>query len=403
MCWRWCANWSPTGSSSSVPSRLAYAEGGVSDVGDTRPVRERLVTSFTQLAQVDSPSRGEAALARLLIAELEGLGWAVVDDGSGPDCGNVIASLPGDAALDPLMFTSHMDVVMPCLGVRPRLVDGVFCSSGDTVLGADAKASVAALLELAQLLATTTRRRPPLELVFTWGEEVGHLGAKALDISRLRARRAYVLDGLTPVGTIIIAAPTHYSFLVRVIGRAAHAGVEPERGISAIAVAAQALSRLPWGRLDESTTTNVGTIKGGSVRNAVPAEAQLEGEVRSLVPERAATVTRAIQETFEAVAAEAGARVEIEMRRGYAGYELEPDAPLVELARGAFADLSRGGQSDLQRTGGGSDANELNERGITACVLGIGAEGCHSVEEQVSVDQLELLSEWVLAITRRAT
>ena len=382
-----------------------YATQRVSDIGPVQPARERLVAWFTQLAQVDSPSRGEGALARLLAAELERIGWSVVDDGSGPDCGNVIASLPGDDALEPLMFTSHMDVVMPCLGVRARLTDGVFSSSGDTVLGADAKASVAAMLELAHVLgsdAVASARRPPLELVFTWGEEVGHLGAKALEIDRVRARRAYVLDGLTPVGTIIIAAPTYYSFVIRVIGRAAHAGVEPERGISAIAVASRAIAQLPWGRLDDSTTANVGTIRGGSVRNAVPAEAELEGELRSLVPERAATLVNGIRQTFESIASEAGARVDIDLRRQYAGYELDPDAPLVELARAAFAAMPNAGPSGLLRTGGGSDANELNDRGITACVLGIGAEGCHSVHEQVSVEALERLSDWLLAIVQRA-
>src|SRR5207302_10409983 len=137
----------------------------------------------------------------------------------GPDCGNIVATLPGNDALEPLMFTSHMDVVMPCLGVRPRLENDVFISGGDTVLGADAKASVAALLELAQMLPAAPWPRPTVELVFTWGEEVGHLGARALDITRMRSRRAYVLDGLTPVGTIVIAAPTVYGFTARVIGR----------------------------------------------------------------------------------------------------------------------------------------------------------------------------------------
>jgi tripeptide aminopeptidase len=142
-----------------------------------------------RLVQVDSPSRREGALARLLLAELQRLGWQARDDGTGPDCGNVIAVLPGDEAFEPLLFTSHMDVVMPCLGVRPRLEAGVFVATGDTVLGADAKASVAALLELAEVLAAQGAglARPPLELVFTWGEEIGHLGAKALDLGELRA------------------------------------------------------------------------------------------------------------------------------------------------------------------------------------------------------------------------
>ena len=179
------------------------------------PDGERLVATFVRLVQVDSPSRGEGALARMLLTELRGLGWEVVDDGSGPDCGNVIAALPGDSELEPLLFMSHMDVVAPCHGVVPRLEDGLLTSTCDTVLGADAKASVAALIELAHVLTddvASTWRLPTLELVFTWGEEDGHLGAKSLDLTRLSARRAYVLDGLTPVGTIVAAAPTYHAF-----------------------------------------------------------------------------------------------------------------------------------------------------------------------------------------------
>jgi tripeptide aminopeptidase len=367
------------------------------------PDRERLLDTFTRLAKIDSPSRREGALAQLLVAELKRIGWDASDDLSGPECGNVIARLPGDAALEPLLFTSHMDVVMPCLGVQPRLVDGVLMSAGDTVLGADAKASAAALLEVAQILTSNPapRRRPLLEMVFTWGEEVGHLGARALDVSKLRARRAYVLDGLTPVGTIVVAAPNYQAFSIRVLGRAAHAGVEPERGVSAINVAAQALTRLPWGRLDDSTTANVGTIEGGSARNAVAAEVRLDGEVRSHDPARAATVIQAIRDAFESTAAAAGARAEVELPRSYAGYELGETDHVVALARRAFAAVD-GGVSTLLRSGGGSDANELNVRGITACVLGIGAEACHSVDERISVSELELLTTWALEIVNHA-
>jgi tripeptide aminopeptidase len=388
-----------------VDPTLSRTLSGVAAPRASGRVRERLVATFLRLVQVDSPSRGEGALARLLLAELHRLGWQARDDGSGPDCGNVIAVLAGDAGLEPLLLTSHMDVVMPCLGVRPRLEAGVVVSAGDTVLGADAKASVAALLELAEVLAAQGAgpARPPLELVFTWGEEIGHLGAKALDLGHLRARRAYVLDGLTPVGTIVIAAPTYYAFSIRVIGRAAHAGVEPERGVSAISVTAEALGRLPWGRLDAATTANVGTITGGSARNAVAAEVRLEGEVRSQDAARAAECVRAIREVFERVAAEAGGHVEIDTPRLYAGYQLAEDDAVVATASRAFGALRGGGPSRLLRSGGGSDANELNARGISSCVLGIGAEGCHSVHERIRVSELELLTDWVLELVSQAT
>jgi tripeptide aminopeptidase len=368
------------------------------------PDRQRLLATFIRLARLDSPSRREAPVARLLVDELQHLGWQVADDASGPDCGNVIATLPGDEAIEPLLFTSHMDVVMPCHNVQPEVDNDVIVSGGDTVLGADAKASVAALLELAHLLAgeAVPRRRPPLEMVFTWGEEVGHLGAKRLDVGRLRARRGYVLDGLTPVGTIIVAAPSYYAFSIRVGGRAAHAGVEPERGVSAITVAAQALNRLPWGRLDEATTANVGTIEGGSARNAVPAEARLEGEVRGHSPATAERAAWAIQAAFESAAADAGAHADVTIDRLYVGYELPATDPVVGLAGRAFAAIDGGGASRLVRSGGGSDANELNANAITACVLGIGAEHCHSVQERIAVSELELLTTWILELVDQA-
>ena len=355
----------------------------------------RLTASFTRLAAVDSPSLHEAGLARVLSDELSRLGWSVENDGSGPDTGNVIARSHGTAGLEPLLFTSHMDVVAPCRGVRPQVRDGQIFSAGDTVLGADAKASVAALLELAGLVREMPRVSP-LELVFTWGEELGHGGAKALDVGRLRARRAYVLDGLVPVGTIVTAAPEYISFSVAIHGRAAHAGVEPERGISALTVAAEAITRLPWGRLDADTTTNLGKLSGGSNRNAVPALAELVGEVRSHAPGVAASRALAIKTTFDETAREAGASAEVSVTREYAGYALPAASPLVRLAERAFASV--GGQPTQVRSGGGSDANEFNARGLPACVLGIGAENCHSVNEHISIDALVELTHWILAI-----
>jgi tripeptide aminopeptidase len=367
------------------------------------PDRDRLLRTFVRLAEVDSPSRREGQLAQLVRQELADLGWHVRDDASGPDCGNVIASLPGSERLEPVLFASHMDVVMPCLGVRPEVSEGLVTSSGDTVLGADAKASVAALLEAARLLAAEPPlARPLVELVFTWAEEVGHLGAKAFDVGGVQSRRAWVLDGLVPVGTIIVAAPTYYSFAARVIGRAAHAGVEPESGISAIAIAAAAISRLTWGRLDESTTANVGTIVGGSARNAVPAEAALEGEVRSLSAARAAEVVQRVESTFREAAAAAGADLNLRIVEEYAGYQLAEDDPIVGDARAAFESLDTGRRVELVTTGGGSDANEFNARGLHACVLGIGAEYCHSVRERIGVDELDLLTRWVLRLAELA-
>jgi tripeptide aminopeptidase len=361
--------------------------------------RDRLVDTFVRLARIDSPSRGEAAVAAVVRAELEALGFAVIDDGSGPSCGNLIAR-PAAAQRtgEPLLFASHLDVVEPCRGVQPRVADGQIHSDGTTVLGADAKASVAALVEAARVLraAGPGHRGAWPELVFTWGEEVGHAGAKALDRARLQAHRGFVLDALLPTGSIVVAAPGYDALTVRVQGRAAHAGVEPERGVSAIAVAARAIDSLTWGRLDAVTTANIGVIHGGSARNAVPEVVELEGEIRSLDPARLAAQGRTIVDAFQTAGAAFGARVEIDLRHVYSGYELAAETPVVSLARRGWADLGR--ETRLVVTGGGSDANEFNAAGLECCVLGIGAAACHSVREHLPVDELVRLTEWVLAI-----
>jgi len=357
---------------------------------------DRLVDRFLRLAAIDSPPLQEGAIAAAVRAELEALDWRVTDDGTGPQVGNLVARWPGatsDAA--PLFFCSHLDVVEPCRSVRPRVRDGMIESDGTTVLGADAKAGVAALLEVARIVHET-RWTQPLEFVFTWGEEVGHRGAKAFDRASLRAPYGFVLDALLPVGSIVVGAPGYDAFTVRIQGRAAHAGVEPERGISAIAVAARAIDRLPWGRLDEVTTANIGTITGGSVRNAVPEHVELVGEVRSLDAERLAMRGNAIRASFDGAATQFGAQVEFDLEHVYRGYRLDGAAASVERARTAFAAL--GDVAHTATTGGGSDANEFNAAGLECCVLGIGAEACHSVRERVAVRELERLTNWVLAI-----
>jgi tripeptide aminopeptidase len=357
---------------------------------------ERLLETFLRLAAINSPSLHEGAMAAAVRAELEALAWQVTDDRTGPEVGNLVARWPGgtsDSA--PLFFCSHLDVVEPCRSVRPRVRDGVIESDGTTVLGADAKAGVAALLEAARI-AHETSCLQPLEFVFTWGEEVGHRGAKAFDRASVRAPHGFVLDALLPVGTIVLGAPGYDAFTVRIHGRAAHAGVEPELGVSAIAVAARAIDRLPWGRLDEITTTNVGTIVGGSVRNAVPEHVEVVGEVRSLDARRLAVRGQEIRESFDIAAQDFEAQVEFDLEHVYRGYRLDEAAPSVERARRAFAAMGEAART--ASTGGGSDANEFNAAGLECCVLGIGAEACHSVRERIAVRDLGMLTDWVLAI-----
>ena len=309
----------------------------------------RVEQTFLRLAAIDSPALHEGLHAETVRTELEALGWSVEDDGTGPSVGNLIARWRGSGSdLPPLFFCSHLDVVEPCRGVQPRVRDGVIESDGTTVLGADAKAGVAALLETARVVHDRGVERP-LEFVFTWGEEVGHRGAKALDRSLLRAPYGFVLR-CAAAGRRDHRRRTGYdAFTIRIHGRAAHAGVEPERGISAISVAARAIDRLPWGRLDEITTANIGTIAGGSARNAVPEHVELVGEVRSLDADRLATRGKAVRAGFESAAAEFGAQVQIDLEHVYRGYQLDEHAPSVDHARRAFATL---GESRVHRDHG---------------------------------------------------
>jgi tripeptide aminopeptidase len=361
--------------------------------------RERLTRTFVNLAQIDSPSLEEAAIAKFVRAELESLGWDVLDDRTGPQVGNLLARRSGQIGSTlPVLLSTHLDVVEPCRGVRPRVCDGTIESDGSTVLGADAKAGVAALLEVARVLNEADRAdlAAGLELLFTWGEEVGHRGAKAFDRSRARAKHGFVLDALMPVGSIVIAAPTYVAFKIRIQGHAAHAGVEPELGVSAIAVAARAIDRVRWGRLDDITTTNIGSIVGGSARNVVPDSVDLVGEIRSLDADRVADRQRIMVETFQAACGEFGADMHVDAEQVYAGYRLSETAPSVQQAQRAAATM--GALPELASTGGGSDANEFNAAGLECCVLGIGAEACHSVHERITVSELGRLADMALAI-----
>jgi tripeptide aminopeptidase len=356
-----------------------------------------------RLAEIDSPALEEGAVAAAVAAELRQLGWDVSNDGSGPQAGNLLARRPHSAGVaSPVLVATHLDVVEPCRQVRPRLSNGAIESDGTTVLGADDKAGVAAVLEAARVLHDADRGdlAAGLELLFTWGEEVGHRGARAFDRSTTAAPYGFVLDALLPVGSIVVAAPTYVAYRAHIRGRAAHAGVEPERGVSAIAVAARAIEALSWGRLDEITTSNIGTIAGGSARNVVAEYAEVVGEIRSLDPDRIAVRGQAIVDGFQAAADALGAEVETRLEQIYTGYQLAENAPSVQHARRAYAALG-GGVAVLAATGGGSDANEFNRAGLECCVLGIGAEACHSVRERMAVEELGRLADWVLAIADR--
>lgn len=343
--------------------------------------RDRLVQTFLELVQIDSPSGQEAAVAQRLIALLGELGADAGLDAHG----NVLASLPGGG--EPLLLSAHMDTVQPGEGVRP-IVDGeTIHTDGSTVLGGDPKAGVSAIVEALRSLREDGTPHRAVEVAFSRGEEIGLVGARNLEYERLRARQALVFDGEGSVANITSEAPSHLTLDLAITGRAAHAGVEPEKGISALVIAAEFIRAYPQGRLDEETTGNIGLLHAGSARNAVPEEALLQAELRSRDPAKLA----ALRERVESTASELQnrfpeARIDLTFNDAYAGYKLNEADPLVALASTTLRRI--GLEPRLLASGGGTDANVFATRGISSVVLGLGGEHFHTKAETVSIPHM---------------
>lgn len=370
---------------------------------------DRLAETFRALAQTCSPSRREGVLAADLRSRLDGLGAETWVDGSaaatGSDTGNLIARLGGGASAPPLLLCAHMDTVGPAENIRVRFADGVFTSDGTTILGADDKSSIAVVLEALQVVRERAITQGPLELVFTTCEEIGLTGAKNLDFSRISGRFGYALDASDTEG-IITRSPSANRFEICVVGRDAHAGAHPEKGINAIHLAAKAMAGLAIGRIDHETTCNIGVIEGGSATNIVPPLVTLRGEARSHDEEKLERVTRGILEEFEKTASrhrdpegsDGLPRVESEVRRSYHRTHIAEDHPLVFLAVRAAANLGRPMKAKI--SGGGSDANIFFEKGIPLGVLGTGMREVHTTREYVKLEEMVRAAELLVEILR---
>ena len=362
---------------------------------------KRLVESFMELVKIDSISREERNLADFLIEKLEDLGLEVIVDQAGEkvksNCGNIIARFKGNIKeVTPIMFSAHMDTVVPGKNINPLLKGEKIVSSGKTILGADDKAAIAALLEALHIIKEKNISHGDIEIVFTICEEMGLHGAKNLDISDLNAQMAFVLDSGGQVGEIISAAPSQNSLKIIIHGKSAHAGSNPEEGINAIQVAGFALSRMKLGRIDEETTTNIGIISGGKATNIIPDEVTLEGEVRSRNEEKLEKYTKILKQIVEDTAQEFKANAEVIINREFYCYNLSTDDRVVKIAIKAAKDM--GLEPLLHPSGGGSDANIFNKKGFPSVDLAIGMEKVHTVDEYILVKNLKNTVEYVLSI-----
>jgi len=357
--------------------------------------RARLNDVFAALCRIPSPFGREADVSAHVTRELEGMGLAVEADPRG----NLLTRINGRSDRT-VLLCAHLDTVEVHGEIEPVVVDGGWENAHDTILGADNKAALAVFLEVARR-ASVEGSPVAIELLLTVEEEDGLRGAKAFDASVLSADFGYVFDHATPIGEIVTASPTYYRLSADFHGRAAHAGIRPETGRSAILAAAQAIAAMPHGRIDEQTTANVGSVNGGGVStNVVPERCRLQAEARSLDPDRVEDVVASMIDAVHDGAAAAECDVDVVCEKFFEGYRTKATAPAIVAAEAAL--VACGYEPRRIVTGGGSDANVLALKGIECINLANGTERNHEPTERVSVAALEGMLDVCLALLDEA-
>lgn len=360
--------------------------------GVNRIVAARLLETFLDLVRIPSPSFHEGRVAEYCTTVLEGCGCDVTVDGSaaatGSDTGNVVATLHGDVPAH-IYLAAHMDTVGPCDAITPIIEDGMVRSDGTSVLGADDKAGVAAILECMGVLSGIDRlERPTVSAVFTTCEEVGLLGSANLDDGLLEPGGVVlVCDGDAAPGTVTCASAHQYRFDLVFHGRAAHAGVAPERGVNAITMAARAISAMPIGRIDDRAVSNVGYIEGGAMTNIVPDTCSLTGECRALTQERLDEIRSRIEDGAIATAADFGGTVDSTWTKTVEGFDFDEDDPWVRLVLDAAVDCGLVPATEFSL--GATDGNNLVSRGVHPVEIGTGMTDFHSTTEHIAIADLE--------------
>lgn len=362
---------------------------------------EALVALFIELAAIPGQPGEERRVADRVIEELEGIGLTCEEDGAastlGGDTGNLIAHMPAtDVAAPPLLFCAHLDTVPEPNQVVPVVDAGTIRSAGETILGADNRAAVATLLAAARVITEERLPHGGIELVFTPMEEIGCLGAIALDTADLRARYGFVYDHAGPIGQYVRSAPSGSRLEIEYVGRPAHAGIDPDAGRSAIVAAASAISLMPAGRAGDDSTVNVGLIEGGTAHNVVPERCALTVDVRARSSEHCDALVASIRSICERAAIEHRCELHYEATEKYSAYRFEPDSPIVELAAAALAEL--GLDPTPVDGGGGADASIFNARGLPCLNLANAMTAIHTHDEHIAVADLELMLELTLAI-----
>ncbi len=356
---------------------------------------KRLIKTFTDMAKIPSPSWKEDGMRSYLKKRAKELGAGVREFPCG-ESKNLLLTLKGDLKRKPVLFSAHMDTVTPCDNVRPLVTGAKITSDGTTILGSDDKAAIAMFIEALRYIRETGMQHGPVEVLISCAEEVGLRGIKEFDMSVLKSKHAFVFDSDGSIGKIVLQAPYHSTITITITGRAAHAGMEPERGINAINVLSEIITLLTTGRIDHETTANIGTITGGRATNIVAEHAACVLEVRSLVLKKLKAQEAAIRAVVNETAARRGARSSIARTMEYSGFTIRPDDGIARIARSAMERV--GIQHQFLVSGGGSDTNIFNRAGIRAINLSAGMMNVHTTKEYIMIRDLADGTKVVLSI-----
>lgn len=348
----------------------------------TKINNERLINSFLNLVKIESPSLEEQKIINYLIKILKSLNLSVKLQKVGKT-GNIIAFLKGKNSKNSIFFNAHFDTVKPCQGIKPVIKNGIIKTDGKTILGADDKAAIAIFIELVNILKKTDINRPDIYFVLTYGEEIGLQGAKHFDFNLLKAKYGFSFDANGEVGTIIMSAPTHYTYNIKVYGKSAHAGIEPEKGKNAIKIASEIINKIKTGRIDFETTANIGRIEGGKATNIVPDLVEFTGEIRSRTETKIKKYIEQLEKVLDTIKKKYETKIDFDLKLAYKSFKFDKNSFLVKIVKEA-CDLINV-EPKYVESNGGSDANIFNQNGYPTINLGIGMQNVHTTEEFIKI------------------
>ncbi|WP_297487750.1 M20/M25/M40 family metallo-hydrolase [uncultured Cetobacterium sp.] len=361
----------------------------------------RIVENFLDMVKIPSPSKNERKMGDYLIEILKELGLEVEEDNAGikngGNCGNIIGILKSQGRKK-YLFSAHMDTVVPCEKITPIIENGIIKSDGTSILGGDDKGGIAAIIEMLRVIKEKNLDHPEIVVVFSMAEEIGLLGAKAFEVEKYNIDFGFILDSSGKPGKIITKAPSAARGVLKVIGKPAHAGISPENGINALTVAAHAITKIKLGRVDSETTSNIGVVSGGQATNIVMPTVELQYEARSLSNEKLENLLKETFDIFSNVAEEFGAKFENEVNVEYPGFVLDDNEEVITIVKEA---CERAGiTSETVSSGGGSDTNIYNNKGIPAVNLAVGMTKVHTLEEYIEISDLVKLAKILVEIIK---